>query len=411
MDGNSQRKAKGARAYQTKDLAERNALIQRYAHLVKRVALHIKARLPPQVDLDDLVQSGMVGLMDAIQNYRPENIASFEGYAMIRIRGSIIDHMRMYDWTPRSVHQNTRAMRAVKAKLQQTLGRKPTPSEMAEEMGVDVGQYQQMVLDTAQSQLRCLGETNLTEEMISELPEVDLITGQPSKADFIFNSIASVELRRDLASSIQALPDREKQIVSLYYDQEMNLREVGMIMKISESRACQLLATALEHLRERLADDWDKTGSGNKKYLPECIGLAPSHPEKSYDKLIVEGAKPIPRAPQANSLFADIEAEQASQVSQRVQENQKRVARKSAALAGVDYDNERFFNSFNDELYKDTLSQRFNNDELPLPEVDCEASADLPINTELRIPAFIHSTRPRLSFKDLDQARMTANQW
>ena len=244
---------KGAKAYQGQKVADRNSLVVKYAPLVKRVALHLKTRLPSYVDVNDLIQSGMIGLMDAIQNYKDGHGATFETYAAIRIRGSIIDELRQSDWTPRSVHQNTRAIRETLARLSHTYGRPPTDAEMAAELKVDINKYHQMILDSNTSQVMCIEDTGLTDDVIGERPFSDINALGPD--DKLFESVNGEQFKHALATSIQKLPERERTIIGLYYDQEMNLREIGLIMGISESRTCQVLSQAVVRLRNAL-DEW-----------------------------------------------------------------------------------------------------------------------------------------------------------
>ena len=244
---------KGAKAYQGQKVADRNSLVVKYAPLVKRVALHLKTRLPSYVDVNDLIQSGMIGLMDAIQNYKDGHGATFETYAAIRIRGSIIDELRQSDWTPRSVHQNTRAIRETLARLSHTYGRPPTDAEMAAELKVDINKYHQMILDSNTSQVMCIEDTGLTDDVIGERPFSDINALGPD--DKLFESVNGEQFKHALATSIKKLPERERTIIGLYYDQEMNLREIGLIMGISESRTCQVLSQAVVRLRNAL-DEW-----------------------------------------------------------------------------------------------------------------------------------------------------------
>ena len=258
MGNLNQAMLKGAKAYEGQRVAERNTLVVKYAPLVKRVALHLKTRLPSYVDANDLIQSGMVGLIDAIQNFKDGQGAAFETYAAIRIRGSIIDQLRQSDWTPRSVHQNTRAIRDALTRLSHELGRPPTDIEVAARLNVDINRYHQMLLESNSSQIMCIEDTGLTDDVIGDRPLNEISGTNPD--DKLFESLNGLQFRDALAKSIESLPDRERTIVSFYYDQELNLREIGMIMGISESRTCQILAQALVRLRGDL-EDWSSLPS------------------------------------------------------------------------------------------------------------------------------------------------------
>lgn len=262
MGNLNQAMVKGAKAYQGQKIADRNTMVVKYSPLVKRVALHLKSRLPSYVDVNDLIQSGMIGLMDAIQNFRDGQGATFETYAAIRIRGSIIDELRQSDWTPRSVHQNTRTIREAYARLAHTLGRKPTEAEMAADLKIDINKFHQMMLDSNTSQVMGIEDTGLSDDAIGEHTFSDLSFFGPD--DKLFEVVNDEQFKESLASSIQRLPDRERTIIGLYYDQEMNLREIGMIMGISESRTCQVLAQAVARLRYFL-DEWSNASKEQPK--------------------------------------------------------------------------------------------------------------------------------------------------
>lgn len=404
--GRQRNQLRGAKVYQSINISDRNALVQKYIGLVKKIALHVKARLPPQVDLDDLVQSGMIGLMDAINNHKPDNHASFETYAGIRIRGSIIDHLRMYDWTPRTVHQNTRAINAAYDKLSQQLGRNPEPVEMAAELNVDVVRYKQMLSDYAQSGIKTLSETGLTDETIAELPCVDLLTGEVDSSNRIFDKVAYDEMCVDLARSISELGERERQVVSLYYDHEMNLREIGLILKLSESRACQLLAAAVDKLKENMSALW---GDGDRGFsAQDCLGVRPRESiVRTRENLTVQGALPVKQSKMHTDLFADIESE-LEQANKNKALQQSRPTSRKTVIDGLEYDNERFFHSYKDCRYKDTLSQKFASNELQLPQVEIVGAGDPDNSLQC---SCIHSSRPRITFANLAEARAAALKW
>lgn len=290
MGNLNQAMLKGAKAYQGQKLADRNSMVVKYAPLVKRVALHLKTRLPSYVDVNDLIQSGMIGLMDAIQNYKDGHGATFETYAAIRIRGSIIDELRQSDWTPRSVHQNTRTIREALARLSHAFGRPPTDAEMAADLNVDINKYHQMILDSNTSQVMCIEDTGLTDDVIGERPFSDLSGIGPD--DKLFESVNGEQFKHALAESIKRLPERERSIIGLYYDQEMNLREIGLIMGISESRTCQVLSQAVVRLRNAL-DEWSNvskkesapTDSAYRKAAEEVTKKASSTLKKRKSSL------------------------------------------------------------------------------------------------------------------------------
>lgn len=398
---------KGARAYQSQKIEDRDALVKDYIGLVKKVALHLKARLPPQVDLDDLIQSGMIGLIDAVQNYKRENAASFETYAMIRIRGEIIDNMRSYDWTPRAVHQNTRAMREVRLRLSHSLGRTPTDMEMATELNVTIERYHQMKEESVRAQVKCLGETGMTDEMIAELPVTDPVTGRPEMGDNPYESIASREFKNDLARFISELPKREQQIISLYYDQELNLREIGLVLSLSESRACQLLSSAQERLRSKMGPLWMNNYKDPKVSSLE-MHIAHEDSNKAYAESIAKSR--LHYAPRTD-LFADMEEIVPANEPAEQEHFEANPSGKKVKIGNLCFDGERSFKCVRDARFNKTLTQLAIDGKLKAPEVEITPSLELPVNRKLKIIYNIHSSRPRFLLKDVHAARLAASKW
>lgn len=220
----------------------RDGLVAGHAHLVKRIAYHLKARLPDSVQLDDLMQAGMIGLLEAHQNYDGSRGANFETFASIRIRGAMIDEVRRGDWTPRSVHRNGRQLDDAMRRAQARLGRPPQDREVAEELGVSLDEYAAMLTDSIGHKLVSFEET------------VEGGDGLEPGGDDLAALFESAEFRDRLAEAIQALPEREQLILSLYYDQELNLKEVGSVIGVGESRVSQLMSQATVRLRARLQD-------------------------------------------------------------------------------------------------------------------------------------------------------------
>jgi RNA polymerase sigma factor FliA len=214
-------------------------LIVRHAELVKRIAYHLAGRLPPSVAVDDLIQAGMLGLMEAAANYTASRGASFETYAGIRIRGAMIDALRALDWAPRSVHRKARAAAAAMREVERTTGRSARDVEIAQHMGVSLEEYHSIVQDAASCRLASLDdETGGNHEA----------TADP------FRETADDQMRVSLAKAIEMLPERERLVMSLYYSDGLNLKEIGEVLKVTESRACQLHGQALVRLKARLAD-------------------------------------------------------------------------------------------------------------------------------------------------------------
>jgi RNA polymerase sigma factor FliA len=218
---------------------ETDALVTRHAELVKRIAYHLAGRLPPSVEVADLIQAGMLGLLEAATHYTANRGASFETYAGIRIRGAMIDALRKLDWAPRSVHRKARAVAAVVRELEKETGRDARDGEIAERLGVSMEDYHSILQDSASCRLTSLDDATAA--------------AAPDLAD-PFREIADEDFRGALAEAIEGLPEREKLVMSLYYGDELNLKEIGAVLKVTESRVCQLHGQALVRLKARLSD-------------------------------------------------------------------------------------------------------------------------------------------------------------
>ncbi|NDD75298.1 MAG: RNA polymerase sigma factor FliA [Gammaproteobacteria bacterium] len=214
-------------------------LIAEHATLVKRIAFHLKARLPDTVELDDLCQAGMLALLEAAAHFEAGHGACFATYAGIRIRGAMIDALRATDWAPRSVHRNTRAVAAALAAVEHRTGREARDTEIAAELKVSLDVYHRMVQDAAQCRW----------ERLDELESLDPVDGREDP----LRDLADSGLRSALTAAIEALPERERLLMSLYYGDEMNLKEIGVVLGVSESRVSQLHGQAVARLRARLA--------------------------------------------------------------------------------------------------------------------------------------------------------------
>lgn len=224
----------------------KDQLIQRFAPLVKRIACHLMARLPASVQVDDLVQNGMLGLLDASNRFEAGMGAQFETYAAQRVRGAMLDGLRENDWLPRSLRRDFRRIEVAIARLEQENGRPPSEKELADCLGMALGDYQRMLQDARGHQLVYLED--LVAERGEDFLEHHLMDGDADPAKLLQDQ----HLRQSLVAAIEALPEREKLLMALYYDQDLNLREVGAVMGVTESRACQLHSQAVIRLRARL---------------------------------------------------------------------------------------------------------------------------------------------------------------
>ncbi|MFK8020133.1 MAG: RNA polymerase sigma factor FliA [Pseudomonadales bacterium] len=219
-------------------------LVERYAPLVKRIAQHLMARFPASVQIDDLIQAGVIGLLEASRNYNGSKGASFETYAGIRIRGSMIDDVRKGDWAPRSVHRNGRRIAQAIRSVEATLGREASDAEIAEQLEVSLEDYYAYLKDSASSRLHSLDEVVSREESNEE--PVDIAGPTPAQ------SMHDVTLKEAVLAEIKNLPERERLVLSLYYDEELNLKEIGEVLGVSESRVSQIHSQAMLRLRSRL---------------------------------------------------------------------------------------------------------------------------------------------------------------
>ena len=237
--------AKNLGIYQQSGADNPSQLIEHHAPLVKKIALHLLARLPASVQLDDLIQAGMIGLLEAAQRYSSAKGATFETYAGIRIRGAMVDEIRKGDWVPRSVHRNARRIsQAIKA-VEDRLGREAQDHEVADELGIDLSEYHGFLADASNGRLFSLDELNESGELPIE---------EAGNSDNPLDGLASDAFRSSLAEAIEALPEREKLVLSLYYQEELNLKEIGAVLGVSESRVSQIHSQAALRLRGRLAD-------------------------------------------------------------------------------------------------------------------------------------------------------------
>lgn len=221
-------------------------LLEQHAALVKRIAYHLIARLPHTVDVDDLIQAGMIGLLDASQNYNASQGASFETYAGIRIRGAILDEIRRNDWAPRSVHRKAREIAEAMHDLEQQQGRTPTDGEVAKALGLSLEEYHQQLFDSSGHQVFSLSDFSDSDE---------------SHARPITHSLAEPEeetqetgFQAAMVKAIDSLPERERLMMSLYYNDELNLKEIGEVLNISESRVSQIHSQTVIRLRSKLRD-------------------------------------------------------------------------------------------------------------------------------------------------------------
>ena len=230
----------------TIDVKTTNELVVLHEPLVKRIAYHLMSRLPASVQADDLVQAGMIGLIEASRKFDPEQGASFETYAGIRIRGAMLDEIRRTDWTPRSVHRKAREVAEAVRKIENEKGRDARDVEVAKVMGLELNDYHKILQDATGCRIfsyedpGTLGEENFAQQ-----------ARQPNQP---LENLQKSDFKVGLADAIKGLPERERLVMALYYDEELNLREIGDILGVSESRVYQIHGQALIRLRARMSD-------------------------------------------------------------------------------------------------------------------------------------------------------------
>jgi RNA polymerase sigma factor for flagellar operon FliA len=234
--------------YTVKGIADKNHLLTEHMPLVKRLAHQMRAKLPASVEVDDLVQAGMIGLLDAINRYEENHGAQFETYAVLRIRGAMLDELRSNDWMPRSTRQNMRKVEQAMAALQQQLGRPPSESEIAKSMKLSLADYQDMLGDSGGHQLVYYEDFHDEDGNDSWLDRYAVDDDDPLRA------LLETDFRQAVIDAIDNLPPREKILMGLYYEEELNLKEIGAVMGVSESRVSQLHSQAVGRMRTYLKE-------------------------------------------------------------------------------------------------------------------------------------------------------------
>jgi RNA polymerase sigma factor for flagellar operon FliA len=235
----------------TGDKALRDRLILSYAPLVKYVAGRLGSGLPAHVDEGDLASYGLLGLINAIERYDPSRDIKFETYAIVRIKGAIIDELRALDWVPRSVRSRAREIERAISELESKLGRAPTDEEIAAKIGISVDELAESLTDISRSSIAALDELWAVSgegDQVSLLDTIEDTSGvRPADA------LDETDLRETLADAIARLPEREKLVITLYYYEELTLREIGEVLGVTESRISQLHTKAVLRLKSRLS--------------------------------------------------------------------------------------------------------------------------------------------------------------
>jgi RNA polymerase sigma factor for flagellar operon FliA len=237
-------------------------LVSQYAPLVRRLALQLAARLPASIELDDLMQAGMMGLLDASRRFRETEQAQFETYAVTRIRGAMLDELRAQDWLPRSVRSKSREIERAVHELNQRLLRAPTEAEIARHMGLGLDAYQALLDDVQGVQIIHYEDLDRGGNG-AELAEHAHLAGQPTQAPSNpLHQLVSKGVRDALIAAIATLPEREQLLVSLLFEQNLNQKEIGMVMGVTEGRVSQIRSQAVARIRAHLAENVWNEGVG-----------------------------------------------------------------------------------------------------------------------------------------------------
>lgn len=234
------------------DLKARDALIIRYAYLVKITAGRVVTSLPPNVDREDLVSAGIIGLIKAIDQFDTTRQVKFETYAIALIRGGILEMLREEDWVPRSVRERVKTLERTYLALESRLGRPANDEEMAAELGIEIDDFHTMLANTGRASLLSLDDVVLSSEGNEKIHLADVVKDESSNT---FVEVEVKEMKRSLGEGIDRLPPREKLVISLYYYEGLTFKEIGKILEVSESRVYQLHTQAVLRLRGYLQRD------------------------------------------------------------------------------------------------------------------------------------------------------------
>jgi RNA polymerase sigma factor for flagellar operon FliA len=233
--------------YNASGLNDKEACLRAYSPLVQRIAHQMMTRLPNSVHIDDIIQAGMMGLLDAAARYDEIHGAQFETYATTRIRGAMLDELRANDWLPRSLRRDMRRIEAAISQMQQKLGRPPNEAEIAGQLGIPLEEYQHLLQESRGAQL-VYYEDFQDEDHDNFFERVEF-----GSADDPVELLQDERFKSELVKAIESLPERERMMMGMIYEQEMNLREIGEVMGVSESRVSQLHSQAVARLRSRMS--------------------------------------------------------------------------------------------------------------------------------------------------------------
>lgn len=249
--------------YNAQGALDQGQLVTQYAPLVKRIAFHLMAKLPSSVQVDDLIQNGMLGLLDALSRFEDGMGAQFETYAMQRVRGAMLDSLREADWLPRGIRREMRRVEAAIHALEHQHGRPPNETELATSLDMSLPDYQRLLLEARGHQLVYL------EDLSGEGGDDFLDRHASGKPTDPLTLLEDADLRNAMVRAIDQLPEREKMMMALYYEQDLNLREIGDVMGVTESRVCQLHSQAIARIRTVVVGDGSPMAKSRRGRKPK----------------------------------------------------------------------------------------------------------------------------------------------
>ncbi|HOO38668.1 MAG TPA: FliA/WhiG family RNA polymerase sigma factor [Deltaproteobacteria bacterium] len=228
----------------------RAKVINEFSPLIKYIASRIAIRLPPHIDLNDLINAGVIGLIDAIEKFDASKQIKFKTYAEFRIRGAILDELRSMDWVPRSVRQKARKVEDAYSRLEYNLGRPASDEEVAHEMKIDIDSFHKLLSETASVSLLSLDDLGEDDSDLSKRNLLEYIL--QDERDWPSHKIRYAEVRDMVAQAIQSIPEKERMVISLYYYDELTMKEIGHVLKFTESRVSQIHTKAILRLRSKM---------------------------------------------------------------------------------------------------------------------------------------------------------------
>lgn len=234
--------------YTAKGQLDRDALIRQYSPLVRRLAHHMMAKLPPSIQVDDLIQVGLIGLSEALTRFEASQGVQFETFATQRIRGAMIDELRENDWMSRGSRKSQKEIEVALTRLEHKLGRSASESEIAAELGMELGEYQALLYKVKGTQLVYLEDMTGNSEGEDGFLDRHMVDGDSDPMQLLRNQ----RIRDSLVTAIKGLPEREQYIMSMYYENDMNLKEIAAVLGITESRVCQLHSQSIARLRAKM---------------------------------------------------------------------------------------------------------------------------------------------------------------